>query len=168
MILAVWKHHFQQCGSCRSCRAVDILFQLDQTPKEEWNRCLNLVKCFQYLLLRWPSLAAIVIEKKARPFGKNRVYCIHLKNKKNFPLFILFNLNVGIKPWETVFPLWRDIYMYTALKVVSPMKYLLIWPENSLAATVLDVLISEFQSWGTLRSSQSFTPYKWGNRLRGI
>lgn len=52
VILAVGKHHFQQCGSCRSCRAVDILFQLDQTPKEEWNRCLNLVKCFQYLLLR--------------------------------------------------------------------------------------------------------------------
>ena len=52
IILALGKQHFQQCGSCRSCRAVDILFQLDQTLKEEWNRCLNLVKCFQYLLLR--------------------------------------------------------------------------------------------------------------------
>lgn len=52
VILALRKQHFQQCGSCRSCRAVDILFQLDQTLKEEWNRCLNLVKCFQYLLLR--------------------------------------------------------------------------------------------------------------------
>lgn len=65
--------HFQQCGSCRSWRAVDILFQLDQALKVYWNRCLNLVKRFQYLLLRWPSLAAIVIEKNKAVWEKQNL-----------------------------------------------------------------------------------------------
>lgn len=56
--------------SFRSCRAVDIFLHLDGALKEDWNRCLNLVECFQYLLLRWPSLAAIVIEKNKASWEK--------------------------------------------------------------------------------------------------
>lgn len=45
----------------------------------------------------------------------------------------------------------RIFYMYTTLKIVSHMKYFLMWPESSLGATVFNVLITEFQSRGTLR-----------------
>lgn len=73
---------------CRSCMAVGIFFVLDGTLKEDWNRCLNLVQCFQYLLPRWPTLTAIVIEKiKQGHLGKIDFIAFILKILEEFPPF---------------------------------------------------------------------------------
>lgn len=94
--------HQEECGLVSQVLcAVGIFFELTETLKEDWNRCLNLVQCFQYLLPRWPTLAAIVTEKKQGH------YCVHLKNigriSPFLPSFILFSLNLGKqKQWVLV------------------------------------------------------------------
>jgi len=77
--------------------AVGIFSELDETLREGWTRCLNLVQCFQYLLPRWPTFTAIVIEKQQGHFGKIDFIAFILKILEELspPLFILFSLNLG-------------------------------------------------------------------------